>query len=127
MIEFKCRHCGKFLKLPQSHAGKTTECPACLRTIQVPGSALPEAPAHAPRSSAPELRLCVDCGKSFPTSQIMEHTGQFVCFECYHSRKPIKLKKIKKRKRGRKRKVVLWLLLLAANGVGVWALVTSVL
>jgi len=127
MIEFKCRHCGKFLKLPQSYAGQTAECPACLQTVHVPGKPLPKAPAHAPRSSTPQMRLCVDCGKSFPTSQIMEHSGQWVCFDCYHSRKPIKLKKIKKRKKGRKRRIVLWLLLLAAVGAGAWALWTYVL
>lgn len=122
MIEFKCRHCGKFLKLPQSYAGKTTECPGCLRPVPVPGAPPPKAPTHAPRSSTPEMHLCVDCGRSVPTSQIMEHTGQFVCYDCYHARKPIVLKPRKKRKKGRKRKIALWLLLLAAVGAGLWAL-----
>ena len=27
MVEFRCPGCGKNLKLPQSYAGQTTECP----------------------------------------------------------------------------------------------------
>jgi len=113
MIEFKCQICGKFLKLPHSYAGKTTECPGCRRRIPVPGAAPAEPPAHAPRPkvSAGTMQLCVDCGRSFPAHQIMEHNGQAVCTDCFHKRKPVVLKYPKKRTK--KRKWVLRLLILA--------------
>jgi hypothetical protein len=123
MIEFKCE-CGKFLKLPHSYAGKQTQCPACLKTLRVPG-APPEGPAPTrPKRSRPGRSLCVDCGQAFATGQMLEHTGQLVCTVCYHKRKPVELKYPKKR--SRKFKLLLWLgivVVLAAGAAVVCVLV----
>ena len=121
MIEFKCPVCGKFLRLPHSYAGKTTECPGCLKTTRVPGAPAASTPAGPPKSSQPAMQLCVECGGSFPTGQLHMHTGQLVCTECFHKRKPVELRY--PRKRSRKRKVVLWLLIaaaIAAAALAVW-------
>ena len=122
MIEFKCQACGKFLKLPHSYAGKTTECPGCRQTVHVPGAAPEKPPSHAPRSTRPAMQLCVDCGGGFPSGQMLEHTGQLVCTDCYHKRKPVVLKPRKKRKPICKRKLLLYLLIAAAVTAAAWAL-----
>jgi len=129
MIEFKCQYCGKFLKLPQSYAGRTTECPACLKTIQVPGSPVGgspgQPPARVPNPSSPALQLCVDCGRSFPAGQMMRHEGQAVCTDCFYKRKPVKLVYRDKTK-ARRWKRLAWLglaiVLLAMGGWLVWRL-----
>ena len=118
MIECKCQACGKFLKLPQSYAGKMTECPACRKPTRVPGSSAEPAPVHAPKSTTPDRQLCVDCGGAFPSHQMMEHTGQMVCTGCYHKRKPVVLKY--KKKRSKKRKWLVRLLILIVLIVIVW-------
>jgi DNA-directed RNA polymerase subunit RPC12/RpoP len=119
MIEFKCHACGKFLKLPHSYAGKTTECPACLTVTRVPGAPPAAAPARAPKSSAPSHQLCVDCGGSFSTGEMMQHNGQAVCTECYYKRRPVVLKYPKKT--SRKRKLLIRLLIVAAVALAVGA------
>ena len=88
MIEFKCPICSKFLKLPHSFAGKPTQCPGCMKTVMVPGALQSSQPAaRAPKSSAPDMQLCVDCGQSFSTTEMMQHDSQAVCYTCYHKRK----------------------------------------
>ena len=121
MIEFKCHTCGKFLKLPHSYAGKTTECPGCRKTLHVPGAPSAEPPARAPKPkiSANQRRLCVDCGEAFPAHQMMVHDGQAVCDDCFHKRKPVVLKY--KKKMSKKRKRLLHLLILLAAAVVAWA------
>jgi DNA-directed RNA polymerase subunit RPC12/RpoP len=119
MIEFKCHACGKFLKLPHSYAGKTTECPGCLTVTRVPGTPPAKPPARAPRSSTPSRQLCVDCGGSFPAGEMLEHNGQAVCTDCYYKRKPVVLKYPKKT--SRKRKLLGWLLIVAAAAVAAGA------
>ncbi len=127
MIEFKCPTCSKFLRLPHSYAGKQTECPGCLKQVTVPGGPAPAAPGTPPatpgraKHTTPARSLCVDCGQAFPTGQLMEHTGQLVCTDCYHKRKPIVLKPRKRRGKGRRRKVVLLILLVLAAAAGAWA------
>jgi|GEM_PF-2316534 len=88
MIEFKCSHCGKGLKLPHSYAGKTTSCPTCLRPVVVPGTPAEAAPTPLrpkPRAAGPTL--CVDCGRTISAAEAMEHDGQTVCGDCFHKRK----------------------------------------
>jgi DNA-directed RNA polymerase subunit RPC12/RpoP len=120
MIEFRCHVCGKFLKLPQSYAGQTTECPGCRKTVHVPGAPPAAGPAQRPKPTPAAMQLCVDCGGSFPTGQMMQQNGQFLCTECFHQRKPIVLKY--RKKRSRKVKMLFWLAVVAALGVGAWAL-----
>ena len=122
MIEVRCPHCGKFLKRPQSFAGKTVECPGCMRTVQMPGTPAGEGPApRQPKPSAPQQQLCVDCGGSFPTGQMLQHNGQMVCTDCFYQRKPVVLKYRKKRRR--KFKVLVWLGVLLAIAGAVLVLV----
>jgi phage FluMu protein Com len=122
MIEVRCPHCGKYLKRPQSYAGKMAECPSCLRMVQMPGEARVEAATpRRPKSSVPARQLCVDCGGSFATGEMLEHNGQMVCTDCFYQRKPVVLKT--RTKRGRKRKILLWLLILLAVAAAVAAAV----
>jgi len=123
MIEFKCHSCGKFMKLPQSYAGRTTECPGCRKIVQVPGSAPVEPPVRAPKSSGASMQLCVDCGQSFPANQMMQSVGQAVCADCFYKRKPVKLKypdKKKARRRKRLLRLAGLIVLLAAAGWLIW-------
>jgi DNA-directed RNA polymerase subunit RPC12/RpoP len=88
VIEFKCPICSKFLKLPHSFGGKPTQCPGCMKTVMVPGGpAADQPPVRAPKSSAPGMQMCADCGNSFSTTEMMQHEGQAVCYTCYHKRK----------------------------------------
>jgi DNA-directed RNA polymerase subunit RPC12/RpoP len=119
MIEFRCQACGRLLKLPHSYAGKTTECPGCLKLVRVPGAAATTAPVQAPKPAAHATQLCVDCGGAFPAGQMMQHNGQAVCTECFYKRKPVELKY--PRKSSRKRRLLLLVLLLAAIGAAAWA------
>lgn len=119
MIEFKCPTCGKYLKLPHSYAGKTAQCPGCLDRVPVPGGQADRPAPTRPKAAAPSQQLCVDCGGSFSTGDMLEHSGQLVCTDCYYKRKPVVLKY--KKKRSKKRKFLLFVLILAAIGGAAWA------
>lgn len=86
MIEFKCPHCAKPLKLPHSYAGNTTSCPSCLRSVAVPGGPAEVVPASASKPRAARQQLCVDCGATITAADAMTHVGQTVCTECYRRR-----------------------------------------
>ena len=120
MIEFKCDRCGRFIRLPQSHAGQTTECPGCRAMVQVPGSAPAAPPARAPKSSGGGMQLCVDCGGSFPASQMMRHEGQAVCTDCFYKRKPVELKYPDKAKARRRRRLLWAALIVLLAAAGAW-------
>ncbi|HID22034.1 MAG TPA: hypothetical protein EYP14_06490, partial [Planctomycetaceae bacterium] len=36
-IKFRCKHCRQLLGIARSRAGAVVDCPACGRTIRVPG------------------------------------------------------------------------------------------
>lgn len=110
MIEFKCE-CGKYLKLPHSYAGQQTQCPACLRTVQVPDAAPAKAPAALARAVGQVQSLCVDCGGTFPTSQLLTHNGQAVCMACYEVRKRTPPPK-PPRPRKKRRRTLRWVILI---------------
>jgi DNA-directed RNA polymerase subunit RPC12/RpoP len=118
MIEFKCQVCGKFLKMPQSFAGQTIDCPTCRKPTRVPGAPGPGTSPLAPKPAGPDRKLCVDCGKAFPAGQMLTHNGQAVCTDCYHLRKPVTLKPRPRRKAARKRAVVIIAAIIAAVVVG---------
>ncbi len=121
MIEFKCQACGRFLKRPQSFAGKMVDCPTCLKPTRVPGASAPERPPGAPKPTGPDRKLCVDCGKGFPAGQMMTHNGQAVCTDCYRVRKPVVLKP--RRKKSRKRRLLLAAAIIVIAAGTIWAVV----
>ncbi len=140
MIEFKCPYCAKPLKLPHSYAGRAASCPACLRSVSVPGGPAETVPASASKPRIARQQLCVDCGRTVSSADAMEHDGQVVCTPCHHLREgateanagiaakakaamAAKAKRAAKATPGRRRKRILWTIILAAvalTGVIVW-------
>jgi DNA-directed RNA polymerase subunit RPC12/RpoP len=121
MIEYKCHACGRFLKRPQSFAGRMVDCPTCLKPTRVPGTASARPTPSAPKPTGPDRLLCVDCGKGFPAGQMMTHNGQAVCTNCYHLRKPVVLKP--RRKKSRKRRLLLMAGIIVIAAGTIWAVV----
>jgi len=52
-VKLPCPYCAQQLNLPDRFAGKTTKCPACQQSFQVPGPEIgsPEAEAAAPQGN----------------------------------------------------------------------------
>ena len=128
MIEFRCQACGKPLKLPHSFAGKTTTCTACGRMLAVPGLAAGGAAPQPPKPSAAAMQLCVDCGGSFPTGQMMSDAGQLVCTSCFYKRPPaVQLPARSAKTKGKRRKVLFWCAVAVAAGIALAILLKLVL
>ncbi len=57
MIQFKCQHCGKEMRIADEHGGKKVRCPKCQEVLVAPVASTavkPSAPAPAPtRKPAP--------------------------------------------------------------------------
>jgi hypothetical protein len=101
-----------------------------MKTVMIPGSPVADQPApRAPKSGAPGMQLCVDCGNSFATTEMMQHDTQAVCYSCYHKRKSsveadaAARASAPARKAGKRRKILLLVIaavVLAAAAVAAW-------
>ncbi|MHC4083760.1 MAG: TFIIB-type zinc ribbon-containing protein [Planctomycetota bacterium] len=77
MIEFKCSHCGRSIRVRDDYAGKRGKCPSCGQVIQIPG-----APIAGSQKQTAKIRFsCENCGQGFKVSS--KHAGKQVkCSQC---------------------------------------------
>lgn len=66
IIEFRCPHCGKVLRSPETKAGITANCPGCGEPVTVPdqGTATAVESPAVPSPAAPATHPCPMCGET---------------------------------------------------------------